>query len=114
MQIVKDKIFIKELEEMSKRMFDNLVKAVVDVEKGIVAVDAQLHVDQEQELLKSGSKQKDLWGINVYPEFFGTDEFIEFDSMINLRPWQDNRSRGIDNEEIQEKIVNIVNKLVEQ
>jgi len=55
MKIIKDKITVEELKEMSKRMFGDLVKAVVDVEKEIMAVDAPLHVDQEQELLESGS-----------------------------------------------------------
>jgi len=36
-----------------------------------------------------------------------------FDSMINLRPTWGNRSRGVDNEKIQEKIKKIVNSLIE-
>ncbi|MFH1610935.1 MAG: DUF5674 family protein [Patescibacteria group bacterium] len=112
MQIIKDKIAIKELKKMSGSMFDNLVKAVVDVEKNIIAVDAPLHVDEEQLLLENGSEQKNLWGINLYPDFFGQEDFIEFDSMINLRPWQDNRSRGVEDQNIQKKIREIVNKFI--
>ncbi len=98
---------------MAGNMFGNLVKAVIDVRKEIMAVDAPMHADQEAELLKNGSKQENLWGINLYPEKFG-DEFIEFDSMINLRPNQNNRTRGIDDKKLQEKIINIVNKLVKK
>lgn len=112
MQIIRDKIFIKDLEEMSKRMFGNLVKAVVDIQKNIMAVDAPLHVDEEQLLLENDSQQADLWGVNLYPEFFGTDNFIEFDSMINLRPWQNNMSRGVEDENLRKKIAGTVNKLV--
>jgi len=111
MQIVKDEISIAELSKMSEKMFGNLVKAVVDVEKEIMAVDAGLHADEEALLLANGSEQKNLWGINIYPDVKGEDQ-IEFDSMINLRPSQGNRSRGVDEQAIREKIKIVVNKLV--
>lgn len=113
MRIVKDAISIAELEEMAKKMFGNLVKAVVDVEKEIMAVDADLHADEEALLLEEGSLQKNLWGINLYPQLTGED-FVEFDSMINLRPSQNNRSRGVDDENIQKSILVVVNKLVKK
>jgi len=111
MKIVADKITLEELKLMSSRMFGNLVKAVVDVEKGIMAVDAELHADEEALLLKEDSKQEFLWGINLYPEISG-DDWLEFDSMINLRPSQGNRSRGVENPQTQQKIREIVNVLV--
>lgn len=113
MRIVKEKISIDELKEMSSKMFGNLVKAVVDVEKNILVVDAELHSDQEAFLIESGSNQKNLWGINIYPDL-SNEERIEFDSMINLRPSQGNSSRGVEDEEIQKKILDIVNsKIIE-
>jgi len=112
MKIIEDKITISELKGMSENMFDNLVKAVVDIEKGIMVVDAPMHVDQETELLQSGSKQQDLWGINLRPQFYGKDDFIEFDSMINLRPGQNNRSRSVENPKTRERVIKIVDKLV--
>ncbi len=111
MKIIRDNISINELKKMAKNTFGNLVKAVVDVEKEVMAIDAELHSDEEETLLQSGSKQQDLWGINIYPEK-SDDSWIEFDSMINLRPSQGNRSRGIENPKIKEKIKNIVNKLL--
>jgi hypothetical protein len=111
MKIIEEKISITELKKMAENMFGNLVKAVVDIEKEILAVDAELHSDQEAFLLEKGSKQQDLWGINLYPEKSGKD-FIEFDSMINLRPSQNNRSRGVDDPKIQEKIIKIVNSKI--
>jgi hypothetical protein len=102
MKIVKDSINIEELGQMSGKMFGNLVKAVVDIEKEIMAVDADLHADEEQMLLENGSEQKNLWGINLYPEIKDAN-WIEFDSMINLRPSQNNRSRGVENEETRKK-----------
>ena len=107
---VDEQISISELKKMSQKMGD-LVKAVVDIEKGIMAVDAELHSDEEAVLLEDGSNQGNLWGINLYPELPG-DDFIEFDSMINLRPSQNNRSRNVENPKIREEISNIVNSLV--
>ncbi|OPL10654.1 MAG: hypothetical protein AVO34_10285 [Firmicutes bacterium ML8_F2] len=63
-------------------------------------------------MLQRGSEQKDLWGINLYPDQFGSENWLEFDSMINLRSSQNNRTRWIDNPEIREKIRKIVEKLV--
>lgn len=96
---------------MASEMFGNLVKAVVDIENRLLVVDAELHSDEEAFLLKQGSKQENLWGINIYPELI-QEERIEFDSMINLRPSQDNNSRGVDNKETQKKILEIVNSKI--
>ena len=82
-------------------MFARLVKAVVDIEKEIMIVDAELHADEELMLLDHGSEQKNLWGINLYPDRIGNDNWIEFDSMINLRPSWGNKSRGVDDPNIQ-------------
>lgn len=93
-------------------MFGGLVKGVVDIKKNILIVDAALHADEEQKLLEQGSDQNNLWGINLYPEFYGTDDFIEFDSMINVRPSMHNLSRSVESEEIKTKIRTLVNKKI--
>jgi len=97
---------------MSEKMSEPIVKGVVDVNHQLLVVDAEMHVDQEQFLLERGSQQADLWGINIWPGQFGTDDFIEFDSMINIRPWQNNRSRSINDHNIKERIVVIVTEKV--
>lgn len=111
MQIVSKSISKSELLKMSERIFGGLVKAVVDIEKKIMVVDAAMHADEEKILLEQGSKQDNLWGINLYPEIEG-DDFIEFDSMINVRPRLNNFSRGIESKELQTKIIGIVHTLV--
>ncbi|OIO80932.1 MAG: hypothetical protein COW11_01510 [Candidatus Omnitrophica bacterium CG12_big_fil_rev_8_21_14_0_65_43_15] len=111
MKIITDKLTLNELNALAANIFGNMVKAVVDVNREIIAVDAELHSDLEALLLENGSKQKDLWGINFYPELKG-DEFVEFDSMINVRPSHGNKSRGVDNKEICSKIIEIVAKRV--
>ncbi|MEA1926248.1 MAG: DUF5674 family protein [Patescibacteria group bacterium] len=113
MKIVKDKISIKDLKKLAEEIFGNFVKAVVDIDKKIMAIGGELHSDEEALLLKKGSEQKNLWGINIYPEIEDENR-IEFDSMINLRPSQKNRSRGVDDPEIRKKIVGIVNNLIKE
>lgn len=87
-----------------------LVKAVVDLDRRIMAIGGALHADEEQVLLEDGSLQQNLWGVNLYPDDL-SDSWIEFDSMINIRPTQGNRSRGVEDTEIQKKIRSIVSAL---
>ncbi|MDD5681661.1 MAG: DUF5674 family protein [Candidatus Omnitrophica bacterium] len=111
MKIITETITISELKQMAANSFGDMVKAVVDVNRELIAVDAELHSDLEALFLENGSKQRDLWGINFYPEMSG-DNFIEFDSMINMRPSQNNRSRGVENEAMRKKIIEISMKRV--
>jgi hypothetical protein len=103
-----DKISISELKLLSERMYEPLVKAVVDIQERKLVVDAALHVDQELYLLEQGSEQHNLWGLNLWPESYGTDDFVEFDSMVNIRPRDNNRSRYVEDEEIRLLICTIV------
>jgi len=112
MKLIEKQINIKDLEEMAKAIFGDLVKAVVDIKKGIMAVNGELHADEEAFLINHGSEQQNLWGINLYPEFRDEEDFVEFDSMINVRPSQNNKTRGIEDLGIQNKIREIVSKLI--
>ncbi len=100
-----------EVRTLALATYGDLVKAVVDLEKGIMAIGCEMHFDAEQLLLEQESRQDDLWGINLHPDKSGED-FIEFDSMINLRPSHGNRSRGVDDPTTQQKIRNLVTALV--
>ncbi|MGH7462154.1 MAG: DUF5674 family protein [Longimicrobiales bacterium] len=70
-----------------------------------------LHSDEEAALLADGSAQPDVWGISIYPAE-QDDDFIEFDSMINIRPSQNNRSRGVDDPALRAAIRRIVDGLI--
>jgi hypothetical protein len=113
MKILEEIVGIDELKQIAQDTFGDLVKAVVDIDRGLIAIDAELHSDLEALLLENGSIQNNLWGINFYPDI-EDDNFIEFDSMINLRPSQGNMSRGVDSADIQKKIINIVAKWVKR
>lgn len=109
--IITKKISRVDLKKIAEERFGDMVKAVVDIDKSIIAIGGEMHADEEALLLEKGSKQDNLWGINLYPDKKG-DDFIEFDSMINIRPRLNNRTRGIDNPKRIKKIISIVNKIV--
>ncbi|OGZ40468.1 MAG: hypothetical protein A3B04_01520 [Candidatus Portnoybacteria bacterium RIFCSPLOWO2_02_FULL_39_11] len=113
MKIIKHQITMNELREMSQKMYVILVKAVVDIEQEIMAVDGELHADLEILLSEQGSKRENTWGINLYPDIQGED-WVEFDSMINLKPHLGNRTRGVESQEIKDKIIKVVEKLVKK
>jgi hypothetical protein len=109
-RVVRDSISRDELTEIAKQQFGDMVKAVVDVDQGIMAIGGELHSDEEAMLLDQGSAQRHLWGINLYPDK-PLDEWIIFDSMINVRPSGGNRSRYVESSEIREAVTRIVNRL---
>ena len=111
-RIISQKISRMDLKKIAKESFGDMVKAAVDIERGILALGGELHADEEALLLDQGSEQKNLWGINLYPEKLGA-EWIEFDSMINIRPTQGNRSRDVQDPVIRERIVTVVNTFIE-
>ncbi len=111
MKILDEPITVDELKRIALDTFGDLVKAVVDVRRGLVALDAELHSDLEALLIDDGSSQNDLWGINFYPDLEG-DDFVEFDSMINMRPSRGNLSRGVDDEAIRKGIIEIVTQWI--
>ncbi len=106
-----NRIRLEELSKMAEDMFGDLVKGVVDLCRERMVVDAELHADEEALLIEQGSDQADLWGINLYPNLEG-DGFVEFDSMINLRPSLGNRGRGVEDPAIRDRVLQIVKDLV--
>jgi len=112
MVLIENKITKTQLAELAKERYGDLVKAVVDIDKGIMAIGAELHSDEEEYLLDQGSRQEDLWGINLYP-LKSHEEMIEFDSVINLRPTQGNHSRDVLDPVARQKVKDIIAKLVE-
>jgi hypothetical protein len=110
-RVVRDTVSRDELTEIAKQQFGDMVKGVVDVEQGIMAIGGELHSDEEAVLLDQGCVQRHLWGINLYPDKV-LNEWIEFDSMINVRPSGGNRSRYVESSEIREAVTRIVNRLV--
>jgi hypothetical protein len=110
-QIISAAVSLDELRRIAAQQFGDFVKAVVDVQRGVMAIGGELHADEEALLLQHGARQADLWGINLYSDR-PTQELIEFDSMINVRPAQGNRSRGVEDAAVQRQIQDIVRRLI--
>ena len=85
------------------RLFGDMIKYVVDVERGVVAIGGELHADAEQVLLERGSRQADLWGANYYPGR-GREGCIEFTSLINISPARGNRGMEVEDQAVRERI----------
>ena len=111
-RIIKDKISLAEIKNAAEENYGDMVKAVVDIKKGIFALGGDLHSDAESVLLQNGSEQLDLWGINFYPENL-RDEMIVFSSLINISPRRGNKSIMVEIPEIRDKIKEIINLLVD-
>jgi len=110
-RILKAPVSLGELRAVAASQFGDFVKAVVDVGRGVVAIGGELHADEEALLLEEASRQGDLWGINLYPDRPAA-ELIEYDSLINVRPAQGNRSRGVEDAGVRRRIQEIVGRLV--
>ena len=109
--LIEDRIDSSVLVELVDRYFTDMVKYVVDVERGVAAVGGDLHADAEQLLLEDGSRQEDLWGANYYPGR-GPANCIEYTSLINIRPSQDNRSMEIEDQEICDRVRELSYRLI--
>jgi len=111
-EIIRRPISRARLSSLAEAQFGDMVKAVVDVERGVMAIGGELQSDEEAALIEDGSAQEHLWGINLYPAEQG-DAWLEFDSMINVRPSQGNRSRNVEDSALRDRIRRIVTGLVE-
>ncbi len=112
MVIISSKIGKSQIIARYNNFFKTVIKAVVDVEKQTIALDAELHSDLETLLLENGSKQENLWGINLYPSKNRKD-FIEYTALINIRPSQSNCSMEIEDQKIKEEVKRIAEKLID-
>ena len=113
MRIITEEISINELKDMPGNYFDEMIKGVIDIKREILALDAPMHADEEAVLIENGSRQDDLWGINIYP-LNDNNNLIEFESLINIKPQLNNRSITIQSKEIKERINSILDKMIKR
>ena len=98
--------------EFAAGQFGDMVKAVVDTHRRMAAIGGELHSDEEAALLERGSRQEHLWGINIYVEK-PRSEWIQFDSLINVRPRHGNRSRNVEDAAVRQLIQEIMDALIQ-
>jgi len=110
-RIIKENIALSELKKIAEELFGDMVKAVVDIERTVMAIGGEMHADAEQLLIEKGSRQDDLWGFNIYPEA-PSEKMLEYVSFINIRPKLGNRSQEINSQTIKDRIKALINKMI--
>jgi hypothetical protein len=111
MKIIAEPISKDKILKEHNSFFQTMIKAVVDIEKRIIALDAELHADLEAQLLHQGSDQKDLWGVNMYLNK-PRDEWIEYTAFINIRPSMGNRDMEVKDSALRKQIEEVVFALI--
>ncbi|MFQ5540813.1 MAG: DUF5674 family protein [Candidatus Paceibacteria bacterium] len=110
--LIDEPITRERLQEIANERFGDMVKGVVDIEQGLLIVGSELHIDGATALQEGhGSKGEALWGVNLYPGEAAGD-FLEFDSVINLKPTLGNRTRSVEGETVRDAIIAVVRKKV--
>ena len=107
-RIIDKPITRAEAKEIAKEFYIEMVKGVVDLERKILALGGEWHIDANNVLMADGSKQQDVWGFNFYPD----ENRIHFVSLINIRPLQNNRSIEIKDEGLRNRMEEIIRKLI--
>ena len=95
-------------EKSNLKNWGDFVKVVIDIEKKILSIGCELHIDCADDLVTDGSERKNLWGANIYP----IEKKIDFISMINIRPLDNNRSMEIQIPEIKEKVEGVIKEFI--
>ncbi len=108
-KIITDQISKKELVSLAAETYKEMIKAVVDVKRKVLAVGGELHADAEACLLDDGSEKKDLWGVNLYP---GKSDKVQYTSLINVRPAQSNTTLEVQDPALRDQILEIINQRV--
>ena len=111
--VLEERISHDELSRLVRETFTDMVKYVVDVDRGIIAIGGQLHSDAELVLLERGSETDDLWGANYYPGR-DSEECIEYTSLINIRPARGNPGMEVQDPEVRTRIREITFRLIGQ
>jgi hypothetical protein len=111
MKIIKQAVPINEIWNSKESDFVEMLKVVVDVEKEILTVDAELHADLEQLLIENGSDQQNLWGANIYP-LKSKNDFIEYTALINIRPAMGNKSMEVLDKDVRSRMEKIIRTLL--
>jgi hypothetical protein len=105
--IIKERATLEQVEQMLETL-RVYIKVVVDIERGILAGGGEKHAWCEAVLLEDGSRQRDIWGVDWTP----FNQSIDYESIINIRPSQNNRSMIIQDHAIRERVKQITEDLI--
>ncbi|HSG45780.1 MAG TPA: DUF5674 family protein [Anaerolineales bacterium] len=105
--LLKEKVVPAQIQDMLQE-YENMIKIVVDTRRRYLSGGGEMHADCESALLEDGSEQDDLWGANWYP----SEQRIEFESLINIRPRLGNRNILIQDEELRKKVESVTREIL--
>lgn len=108
-----NKISSAELTELLGKPYEKLIKFVVDIDKKEVIFGGEMHADAEAEIIKKGSMQENIWGANIYP-LNDNDQQLEYTSLINIRPHQNNLGMEILSSKLRKKINDIIDAVIKK
>ena len=97
--------------EIGQEFYTEMVKGVVDIKQDLIALGGEYHIDANTVLTQAGSSQPDVWGFNIYPNVIG-DDWIEYTSLINIRPAAGNRTMTVEDEAIRKVMKRIIEELI--
>ena len=106
--LLREKSVSAQIQEMLQE-YENMIKIVVDIRRRFLSGGGEMHADCESVLLEDGSEQDDLWGANWYP----SEQRIEFESLINIRPRLGNRNILIQDENLRKQVESVTRELLE-
>ncbi len=107
--IIRETATPKQIEKMTEQFGENLIKLAVDANRELLAGGGELHADCEQALLEDHSQQADIWGADWHPQ----TKTITFESIINIRPRQQNFSMEVQDLALRSRIEKIIRRLLE-
>jgi len=107
-RIISKPITRAEAKEIANEFYVDMVKGVADIERELIALGGEWHIDANNTLIEDGSKQSALWGFNFYPD----ENRIQYTSLINIRPSQNNRAIEIQDESLRKQIEKVIQKLI--
>lgn len=104
---IREKATPDQMKEMLE-MLETYVKLAVDIERNILAGGGAMHADCEAVLLEDGSQQEFIWGA----DWDASAQQVTFESLINIRPRQNNPSMEILDPEIRKRVADVTVRLL--
>lgn len=107
--VIADTVSAQQLQDMLQTL-QTYIKLAVDVRREVLAGGGEMHADCEAALLEDGSRQEDVWGADWFPE----SRTVRFQSLINIRPKQGNRTMELTDTQLRQQIESIVKQRLVQ
>ncbi len=109
MIIVLDRKITPEEFKLAREVYGDYIKTVVDIEKNIIAVGGEYHIDCEEELIRQGSKLENLYGGGYR---ISTKE-VEYMAMSNYKPALNKYTYEISDNQIRDKLYKLTKEYLE-